>query len=84
MGHRWRSLCKLSCLIIGDQRCPPLAHPYPLALGGDPLLFARCVAIGEVVSLPTIFVIYAELNRHGIARKHLPGDTFPTRRTGEA
>ena len=35
----------------------------------SPLLFARCVAIGESGFaswfLPYIFVIYAELNRHG-------------------
>ena len=59
--------CKLSCLIIGHQRCPPpslnLFHcPLLVSL----LLFAHCVVIGEsVVSLPPLFVIYSELNRHG-------------------
>ena len=27
-------LYELSCLIISDQRCPPLAQPFPLPFGG--------------------------------------------------
>ena len=55
VGHRLHRfpLCKLSCLIMGDQRCPPLAQPFPLSFGG-----LTVWVLGRVVSLPPIFVIY--------------------------
>ena len=48
IGYTASPLCKLSCLIIGDQRCSPpslnLSHCPSVV---SPLLFARCVVIGE-------------------------------------
>ena len=62
--------CKLSCLIFSDQGDPPpslnLSH-CPLAT--SPSLFARCVGIGESGFASSLYVIYSELNRHGISRK---------------
>ena len=48
IGYTASPLCKLSCLIIGDQRCPPPSLNFshcPSVV--SPLLFAHCVGIGE-------------------------------------
>ena len=75
IGYTASPLCKLSCLIIGDQRCPPpslnLSHCPSVV---SPLLFARCVAIGESGFASSHIFIYSELNRHGISRKRENAD----------
>ena len=54
-------------MIKGD---PSPRSTFPLALWWPP---PRCLLIvwvlGRVVSLPPLYVIYSELNRHGISRK---------------
>ena len=69
--------CKLPCLIFSDQGDPPpslnLSH-CPLAT--SPSLFARCVGIGESGFASSLYVIYSELNRHGISRKRENADFY--------
>ena len=70
IGYTASPLCKLSCLIIGDQRCPPPRSTFPIVLRWSlPCCSLAVWLLGRVVSLPPIFVIYAELNRHGISRQ---------------
>ena len=48
IGYAASPLCKLSCLIVGDQRCPPPSlNLFHCPLVASPLLFAHCVVIGE-------------------------------------
>ena len=76
MGHRLHRfpLCKLSCLIIGDQRCPPPLNLSHCPFGGLSLAVRLLCGYGIVFHwesgfASSIFVIYAELNRHVISRK---------------
>ena len=48
---------------------PPSLNLSHCPLVVSPLLFARCVAIGESGFASSHIFIYSELNRHGISRK---------------
>ena len=49
---------------------PPPRSTFPLVLRWSlPCCSLTVWVLGRVVSLPPIFVIYSELNRHGISRK---------------
>ena len=65
-------------MIKGD---PPPRSTFPITLWWPP---PRCLLIvwvlGRVVSLPPLYVIYSELNRHGISRKRENADGSLTRR----